>query len=1193
MKFPLLFIAATAVLTPLSLAQTYVQETYESDTVGEKPAGTITFSPSTNTSLNGARVIDSGSSPANPLSGKSLYVYDLSGDGNSGDPTHMRAELNGGANVSNVRVDFDFRRGTLPIDGGDADTRFHFALGRAGDSLNNSDFRPFEIRIVNNGDLVVNSISGSDSVGTHHTGASNHLTIMANSHDTNAVAYSDGTLGSGSVAPNTLVVFLNGTSVGTFNFHQTPDPANAPQIDFLAQNEDFGQYAFYQDSKRQGELVIDNLTIAALTAPVASIQAPSGLAASSPNSFTINLTWTDAADNEGEYRVERKSGSGAFSQIATIVANSTSYSDQTVSDGTTYVYRVIAAGGSIVSDPSNEVTIATATQITPVIRSTVAPEIVVAGAAATVSVTTAGQGTLTYQWYQGPSGNTSSPIAGATSSTLTISSLSETTTVWVRVTNGAGSVDGGSVSLVVRAAGTTIVNNATELAAAIATAGAGDSILLADGTWNNLAIKLTGEGTAGFPISVGAQTAGKVILTGSSHVEMAGSYLEVRDLVFSGAYSGSEDEVIQFRASGSGSAHNSRVTNVSFLNYVPANGSKLSWVAFYGSNNRLDHCYLKGHDVIGVTVLVWPNGTPNDHRIDHNHFADRKSGGGANGWETIRIGTSDVSMTTSRTVVEHNLFTRVDGEIETISNKTGGNIYRYNTFLETSGTLTLRHGNNCVVDSNFFLGRGRDGTGGIRVIGENHVIVNNHFEKTAVRSGAAITVYAGVDGGALNEYFAAHNVTIANNTFVDNLGLAIDVGTGLGSSSRTVLPTGGQIMNNVIVQTGSSSFTQLGGAAISAPTWTSNLVFGGSIGSAPSTGFITANPNMTFDALRLISLPSSTGAVVGAATGSLAATALDIEGRPRGSTRDLGAFEVSLTVEGLVFGPASTLTTGPAYLSSDRVLGSPNARFVNSSVRAVSDSGNAILTNGFVIGGTGLKSVMVRTVGPGLAAFGVPDVMPEPNVVLFNAAGTELASNAGWETGSADQINRASARMGAFPLVSGTKDSALVTTLAPGPYTAQVVPGGGISGTVLVEVYDLTPGSGYLVNQSSRGDIREGQAVLVSGFVIDGTTPRRALVRCAGPALGGFGVASAISDPELKLFNSAEQEIAANDNWSAGTDATAISTASQTIGAFAFEQASKDSAILITLTPGVYTAHARGVAGATGTVLLEVYLLDN
>ena len=233
-------------------AQTYYSNTFESDTVGAPPEGDFTRSPSANTSTNGFEVIDSSSSPVNPLgSTKALYLFDRSGDLTSGDPSHLRRPFADDLNVSNVRVDFEFRRGFLAVNSADEDTRFHFALGRAGDSLNNSDFRPFEIRILNNGALVVNSIDGSATAGMHLTDAKNQLTIFANSHDTESVAYSDPTLGSGSLASNTLKVFLNETDLGTFTFHQTPDLANAPQVDFYAQNDDLGQFAFYQDSRRR------------------------------------------------------------------------------------------------------------------------------------------------------------------------------------------------------------------------------------------------------------------------------------------------------------------------------------------------------------------------------------------------------------------------------------------------------------------------------------------------------------------------------------------------------------------------------------------------------------------------------------------------------------------------------------------------------------------------------------------------------------------------------------------------------------------------------------------------------------------------------------------------------------------------------------------------------------------------------
>ncbi|RME69028.1 MAG: hypothetical protein D6781_09565, partial [Verrucomicrobia bacterium] len=255
------------------MGQTYYENDFESDTAGEQPGGDITFSPSSNTATNGAMVLDATTTPASPFPGKSLYVYDLDGDGSAGTPTHMRFAFNGGANVSNVRVDFEFQRAFAPADPNDSDTRIQVAVGRAGDSLNNSDFRPFELRLQNRGQIELNHRDGTTTVGDYLTDQANKITLLLNSHDTESVAYDDPDLGSGTVAPNTVVLFLNGTLMGSYPFHQTPDPANAPQIDFYAEDNDLGQIAFYQDSKRQGGIIFDNLKISAIasaTPPPAS-----------------------------------------------------------------------------------------------------------------------------------------------------------------------------------------------------------------------------------------------------------------------------------------------------------------------------------------------------------------------------------------------------------------------------------------------------------------------------------------------------------------------------------------------------------------------------------------------------------------------------------------------------------------------------------------------------------------------------------------------------------------------------------------------------------------------------------------------------------------------------------------------------------------------------------------------------------
>src|SRR5208283_1700091 len=133
-------------------------------------------------------------------------------------------------------------------------------------------------------------------------------------------------------------------------------------------------------------------------------------------------------------------------------------------------------------------------------------------------------------------------------------------------------------------------------------------------------------------------------------------------------------------------------------------------------------------------------------------------------------------------------------------------------------------------------------------------------------------------------------------------------------------------------------------------------------------------------------------------------------------------------------------------------------RLTNVSVRDQVGTGGGILIGGFVIGGSTSKTVLIRASGPALNAFGVPGTLPDPQVGLYqsNSDGTStfLCSNKGWE-GSA-QIALAAARVGAFSWGSAaTADSAILVTLPPGGYTAQVAGAGGDTGVALLEVYEV------------------------------------------------------------------------------------------------------------------------------------------
>lgn len=272
------------------------------------------------------------------------------------------------------------------------------------------------------------------------------------------------------------------------------------------------------------------------------------------------------------------------------------------------------------------------------------------------------------------------------------------------------------------------------------------------------------------------------------------------------------------------------------------------------------------------------------------------------------------------------------------------------------------------------------------------------------------------------------------------------------------------------------------------------------------------------------------------------------------------------------------------------------ARFVNLSSRLSTTDGSTsrAFIAGFVVSGTAPKSMLVRAVGPGLAQFGVSGTLANPRIQILSGS-TVVADNDDWINDAT--MHATCDRVGAFQLASGSHDAALMVTLQPGSYSAHVLANGG-DGVALVEVYDAESGqpAAQLINLSTRGFVDTGDAVLVAGFVVNGDTPKRVLIRGVGPALGAFGVDGALSDAQLKIFRG-ETLMAENDDWAtpqvsgslaaaSGADIAAAATAT---GAFALVSGSKDAAVLVTLPPGAYSAVVNGKNGTTGAGLVEVY----
>ncbi|MBX3562796.1 MAG: right-handed parallel beta-helix repeat-containing protein [Sphingomonas sp.] len=334
--------------------------------------------------------------------------------------------------------------------------------------------------------------------------------------------------------------------------------------------------------------------------------------------------------------------------------------------------------------------------------------------------------------------------------------------------------------------------------AAVRALSPGDEIVLADGTWRDFQILFEGRGTAERPITLTAQTPGGVILSGQSNLRLSGEHLVVSNLVFRDGHTPTE-EVIAFRRDSRRTASNSRVTGIVIDRFnAPDRRREDMWVSIYGQDNRVDHSHFVGKGNAGVTLaVIRPEGRsePNRHRIDHNYFGPRPTLG-SNGGETIRIGTSDESLSDSETVVEDNYFERCDGEVEIVSLKAGGNIVRGNTFFESQGSVVLRHGNGNLVERNVFIGNGRPNTGGIRVINRNQIVRDNYLEGLAGTGFAsALAVMNGVPDSAINRYHQVANARIERNSFVATQRLTFAAGA---DAERSAAPIDSRFADNLI-----------------------------------------------------------------------------------------------------------------------------------------------------------------------------------------------------------------------------------------------------------------------------------------------------------------------------------------------------------------------------------------------------------
>lgn len=386
------------------------------------------------------------------------------------------------------------------------------------------------------------------------------------------------------------------------------------------------------------------------------------------------------------------------------------------------------------------------------------------------------------------------------------------------------------------------VADVVALKMALTTARPGDILVLPEGELRDVEIVFVGKGTKAAPITLKAATPGKTMLTGKSTLRIGGEHLVVEGLFFKNPDPDVKD-LIEFRVNTDNLSQHCRLTGCAVISTLKSdNPHESRWIGLYGAGHRVDHCTFQGKSGKGTTFVVWlGDGNNGRHHIDHNYFGPRERLG-KNGGETIRIGDSKTSMLTSGCVVEKNLFEKCNGEAECISNKSCGNIYRENTFLEVSGTLTLRHGNDCLVERNIFLGNGAKGTGGIRIIGEDHIVRGNYLEKlTGDDARSALCFMLGIPNSPANRYFQVKRARVENNTIVDCehpilIGLSDD-------KEATLAPAETVISGN---QVSSPNYSVIEARCnLNGITWRENRFSGKALGIPAVDGIDTHEPKVT------------------------------------------------------------------------------------------------------------------------------------------------------------------------------------------------------------------------------------------------------------------------------------------------------------------------------------------------------------
>jgi parallel beta-helix repeat protein len=414
----------------------------------------------------------------------------------------------------------------------------------------------------------------------------------------------------------------------------------------------------------------------------------------------------------------------------------------------------------------------------------------------------------------------------------------------------------------------------------IAAAQPGSTVVLANGTYavpSGRPLAIQGKhGNSSASIIIQAESVGGVTLTGSQGFTFAdSSWVTVSGFRFR------QSTMIDLTTS----CNHLRLSRNDFQ---LADISGVNWLMVRAEYSKVDRNHFHGKSTLGVFLCVEGPGSSGMSRGVHilrNYFSDH-SFTGSNGGEPIRLGLSGRSLSDAGAIVEQNLFERANGDPEAISVKSCSNTIRDNTVRDSLGGIVLRHGSRSRVEGNFVL----SGSNGIRIYGNDHLVVNNYVEKV---SGTGIVLGSGSvrddkpsdspESRKGND--APDRVTIALNTVL-SCGTAI-----AGETMRTLPPLGCTISDNLLV--GDSGRQLVDMPYQQGIAWSGNLLWGAAAnGNIPASGFTRRDPLLATGADGVRRLTSGSPAI-NAASKTYSAVTRDVDGNARSGKADVGADEYS------------------------------------------------------------------------------------------------------------------------------------------------------------------------------------------------------------------------------------------------------------------------------------------------------------